>query len=101
MSVPKPRVFENHRSSVVHEKFVDLAFSELVQCGSAREVSMAEVWVVSPLGVVEGKKLRLILDLRCVNNHLATFRFKYNGLDCLVDMYEKGDWTVQFDLKSA
>ena len=46
-------------------------------------------------------KLRLILDLRYVNNHLANFRLKCDGLDCLVDMYEKGVWIVQFDLKSA
>ena len=101
MSEPRPRVFENHRCSVVHEKFVDDAIAGLVHCDFAREVSMAEVCVVSPLGVVEGRKLRLILDLRYVNNHLATFQFKCDGLDCLVDMYEKGDRIVQFDLKSA
>ena len=50
--------------------------AELGQCGSAREVSMAEVCVVSPLGVVEGRKFRLILDLRYVNSLLATFRFR-------------------------
>ena len=39
---------------MVHEKFVDdVIADQLVQCGSAREVSMAEVCVVSPLGVVE------------------------------------------------
>ena len=56
---------------------------------------------MSPLGVVEGRKLTLILDLRYVNNHLATFRFKCDGLDCLVDLYEKGYWIVQFGLESA
>ena len=50
MSEPRPGVFEN---SVVHEKFVDDVIGELVQCGSGREVSMAEVCVLSPLGVVE------------------------------------------------
>ena len=39
VSEPRPRVFENRRSLVVHEKFVDNAIAELVQCGSAREVS--------------------------------------------------------------
>ena len=66
--------------------------AELGQCGSAREVSVAEVCVVSPLGVVEGRKLRLILDLRYVNALLATFRFRVSrALDCQVDMYEKGN----------
>ena len=82
-------------------EFVDGAIAELVQCGSAKEAHESNVHVISPLGVVEGKKLRLILDLRYVNSHLATFPFKCDGLDCLVDMYKRHDWIVQFDLKSA
>ena len=53
MSDPRPWVFENHRRSVVHEKFVEDAIAELAHCGSASGGSMAEVCVVSPLGVVE------------------------------------------------
>ena len=79
---------------MVHEKFVDDVIAELGQCGSAKDVSMAEVCVVSPLGVVEGMKLRLIFGLRYVNSHLAIFRFKA-GLECLVDMYEKGNCAVR------
>ena len=82
------KVFENHRSSVVHEKFGDNAITELVQCGSAREESIPEVCVVSPLGLVEGRKLQLILDLCYVSSHLAKCRFKCDGPDCLVDIYE-------------
>ena len=57
-------------SDAVHEKFVDDLIAELVQCGSAREVGMAEVCVVpvSPLGVFEGRKLRLVLDLLSPND---------------------------------
>ena len=42
--------------------------------------------VISPLGVVEGRKLRLILDLRFVNKHLAKYRFRCDGLDCFTEM---------------
>ena len=82
-------------------EFVDGAIAELVQCGSAKEAHESNVLVISPLGVVEGKKLRLILHLCYVNSHLATFPFKCDCLDCLVSMYEHHDWIAQFDLNSA
>ena len=84
---PKRKRFSNHQSAFNHQEFVDSAIAELVQCGSAKEAHGNNVCVISPPGAVEGKKLRLILDLRYVNSHLATFPFKCDGLDCLVDMY--------------
>ena len=84
---------------MVHEKFVDDVIAELGQCGSAKDVSMAEVCVVSPLGVVEGMKLRLIFGLRYVNSHLAIFRFKVMVLTVWLICMRRG--IVQFDLKSA
>jgi len=98
---PRPAVMKNHRSAETHSSFVQSAIQELVSAGSARPVTSAEATIVSPLGVVEGKKLRLILDLRVLNKSLATFRFRCDGLDCLAEMYRKGDYVVQFDLKSA
>ena len=41
----------------------------------------AEVVMVNPLLVVEGKKLRLTLDLRVLNKSLAKFRFRCDGLE--------------------
>ena len=84
-----------------HESFVNKAVSDLVKCGSAEKVERQKAAVISPLGVVEGKKLRLILDLRYVNKCLARFRFRCDGLDCFAEMYRQGDWLVQFDLKSV
>lgn len=59
------------------------------------------MYVVKPLGVVEGRKLCLLLDLRYVNRHLAKFKFKCDGLDCVVCTYKQGDGIIQFDVKSA
>ena len=101
ISRPRPAVFSNHQSCATHESFVDKAVSDLVNCGSAEKVDRQKAAVISPLGVVEGKKLRLILDLRYVNKCLARFRFRCDGLDCFAEMYRQGDWLVQFDLKSA
>ena len=35
------------------------------------------------------------------SSHLATYWFKCDSLDCLVDMYQESDWLVQFNIKSA
>ena len=99
--LPPVATFPNHRSCHQHEEFVSTAVADLLACGAAIPAGDAEVHVVSPLGVVEGKKLRLILDLRFVNKHLAKYRFRCDGLDCFAEMYQQGDWLVQFDLKSA
>ena len=99
ISRPQPAVFSNHHSCAKHESFMNKAVCDLVKCGSAEKVERQKAAVISPLGVVEGKKLRLILDLRYVNKCLARFRFRCDGLDCF-PMYRQGDWLVQFDLKS-
>ena len=99
--LPPVATFPNHRSCHQHEEFVSTAVADVLACGAAIPAGDDEVHVVSPLGVVEGKKLRLILDLRFVNKHLAKYRFRCDGLDCFAEMYQQGNWLVQFDLKSA
>jgi len=60
--------------------------------------------VVSPLGVVPKgteSKFRLIINMSYVNEHLVKQKFKFEGLKDLVDMAEKGDHAVSFDLTSG
>ena len=101
-SLPEPKIFSNHRSARNHQSFVSDAIKDLVSRGCVRKVKRGEVRVCSPLGVVDnGKKLRLILDLRYVNRHLARFRFKLEDLKAVANVYNKGDYVVTFDLKSG
>lgn len=60
MSKPCMYSQSNHASAFSHEDIVDNAAADLVRCGLAREPSEASVHAVSPLGVVEGRKLRLV-----------------------------------------
>ena len=89
IQLPKPAVFENHTACNKHRSYVDKAIAELVVCGAAEKVENEAAHVISPLGVVEGRKLRLILDLRFVNKHLAKCRFRCDGLDCFTEMYKE------------
>jgi len=99
-SLPTPKIYRNHKSAFQHLEFVQESVLSLVERGCARE-SIDPV-VCSPLGVVDnGKKLRLILDLRYVNKHLASFKFKLEDLKTVLEVYKQGDFVVTFDLKSG
>ena len=83
-------------------EFVVSAIEELLAAGCI--VSSTECPAVcSPLSVVRNAKgkLRLVLDLRYVNQFLPKQKFKYEGLDLVVQMFEKEDYFFTFDLKSG
>ena len=100
--LPRPRRSENHKSTHEFPDFVGEAISDMRSRGCIKEVNRDQVSVCSPLGVVDnGKKLRLILDLRYLNKHLAKFKYKLEDLKVVADVYEKNDFLVTFDLKSG
>ena len=78
------------------------AISELLMAGCIVQSNECP-WVCSPLSVVENVngRLRLVLDLRYVNQFLPEQKFKYEGLNLVPQMFEKGDHFFTFDLKSG
>jgi len=82
---------------------VSKAILDLINCGSVEQVTEDSIVVCSPLGVVPKKnnKLRLILDLRYLNNHLCITKFKYEDLLIVSQVANKGDWFFTFDLKNG
>ena len=56
---------------------------------------------VNPLTVAEGKKLRLVVDLRHVNNYLVKPKFKHEDLRSLSQVLDEGHWFFTWDLKSG
>ena len=99
-SLPCVKVMKNHDSTSRHADFVSEAIEDLISRGCVRPALATEVTVCSPLGVVDnGKKLRLILDLRYVNNHLLPRKFKLEDLKSIARIYELGDYLITFDLK--
>ena len=60
--------------------------------------------VVSPLGVVPKRgtdQFRLAVNMRYVNKHLGEKAFKFKRLKDLVDLAERGDYAVSYDLMSG
>ena len=102
ITYPQPMIAKNHRSAVKHAKFVEESIGDLVHSRCARE-SMSCPIVCSPLLVVENAKgkLRLVIDLRYVNQFLIQCKFKYEGLDLISSLFRQGDFVFSFDLKSG
>ena len=59
--------------------------------------------ICSPLSVVENadKKLRLVLNLRYLNQSLQKVKFKYEDLRVALLMFTREDFLFKFDLKSG
>ena len=74
INLPKEKLFCNHRSAVNDEDFVTQEINKLLLSGALVEVQAAKLSVCSPLGVFRNSagKLRLIVDLRYVNEHLRS-----------------------------
>lgn len=101
--VSQPPIYHacNHRSALSHAEFVSAAVKDLMACGSAIRMNKEDLVMCSPLGVVEGRKLRLILDLRELNKHIDSPRFKYDDIKVACTLFSVGDHFFSFDLKSA
>lgn len=101
-SPPAPWASANHASAFEHAEFVDTAVASLVTTGAVMRVSKAP-FLVSPLGVVPKaeNKLRLILDLRYLNQFLELTKFKYESIKSVPDLCAPSDFLFTVDLKSG
>ena len=100
--VPCPPFYaKNNASSLRNRHFVQAAIAELLLTNCIAEVDVIP-YCSNPLTVAEsGKKLRLVLDLRHVNQYIQQYSFKYENLGTLSNIFEKGFWFGSFDLKSG
>lgn len=86
-----------------HHEFVNDSVYELVIKGAALPVDYPPR-VISPLSVATQRtKLRRILDLRYVNDHLEreSTRFQYENLHTAADVLQPDDHMFTVDLEAA
>jgi hypothetical protein len=104
-SPPKAKEMPNSKSAFEHHEFVTKAVAEMVEAGAASALPTGVIpTVVSPLGVVpkpHSDNLRLIVNMRYVNEHLVKRVFKFEGLTDIADMANKGDYSLSYDLTSG
>ena len=98
---PTPFTARNNKSSLDHRAFVDDALKKLILNGCV-EIVDTEPFCCNPLTVAGGgEKLRLVLDLRHVNEHVDLQSFRHEDLHTLSEMFEEGDFFFVFDLESG
>ena len=91
-----------NKSALKFKGFVEEAVEELLLTNRVVE-KLNPPYVVNPLSVsvqANGKK-RLTLDLRHVNKYLIKRKVKYKDWKVALAFFQKGCYTVSFDLKSV
>jgi len=95
----------NSISALEHHYFVTKTIVDMVEAVAASALPTGVIpTVVSPLGVVpkpHSDNLRLIVNMRYVNEHLVKRVFKLEGLSNIADMASKGDYSISYDLTSG
>ena len=100
--IPPSHSQSNHKSAELHHEFVDEAIQNLIQ--NRCILSKDQIpYICSPLSVVENSsgKLRLVLNLRYLNQFLYALRFKYEDLRVAALLFKKHEFLFKFDLKSG
>ena len=97
---PQPADFTNHVSVIQHAEFVMEKAAAMLQSGALmRWPTQAEPpTVISPLGVVEGSKLRIIFDGRYVNLWEKYESFKYEKLADVAEWMQPNFYLWSTDL---
>ena len=83
---PDPCHLMNNKSAIKYTSFVEEAITKLLKDKCTEEV-YSKPYCVNPLTVLEGKKLRFVLDLRHVNKYLVVPRFKYENLKSVSEIF--------------
>ena len=100
--LPPTHEQSNHRAAMQHCVFVNEAVNKLVANRCAIEVNK-KPYLCSLLLVVKNPsgKLRLVLNLKYLNQFLNKDSFKYEDLRIAALMFEQHDLLFKFDLKSG
>ena len=79
---------KNNPSSLQHRELVKEAIQKFLNQICIRQVEQA-LYCCHPLTVVVKKKLRLVLDLRHINEYVQNVKFRYENLKTLIKIFKK------------
>ncbi len=95
----------NLKSSLDNQDFVTKAVAEMMEAGAVSALPSGVLpTVISPLGGVpkpNSDNLRLVVNMKYVNEHLARRVFLFERLSDLSDMAERNDHCVAYALTSG
>ena len=102
---PKQFEFPNKTFNAKHSTFIDQEISRLLKSGCIKR-SISKPHVVSPMKCVPkkgspGEDLRLIVDLRYVNEHIICPTFSQEGIDTVCNNIVPGDYMITADFQKG
>ena len=103
-SEPDCFILPNRALSPRERYFVTSEIDSLLESGALRRCVPGEIpWCVSPINCAPKKngKLRLIVDLRRVNEHIVSQSFQYEGIDVVTQLVRPHDKLCSIDLKNG
>jgi hypothetical protein len=85
------------------QKIYDQKIQELILQGTIVESSFEQVKWINPAHLVPKPNgdMRLVVDMRLVNQFMREKRFKMEGVSTLKQLWEKNDYAISWDLKEA
>ncbi|KAK6023853.1 zinc knuckle, partial [Ostertagia ostertagi] len=92
---------DNATSAYQYADFVDSEISKLVHSKAIQEVEDHGNLRINPISVAVGKKLRLILDLSCLNKKLHKSKVKFEDVAKVLPLLPQGGYMASFDFKSG
>ena len=99
--IPESKHLRNNASSRAHPDFVRKSIDKLIFDGAVEECSEPPK-IVNPLTVVDRNgKLRLVLDLRYVNEYVVKRKVSFESINLVMNYIKKDGFGVSFDLKSG
>lgn len=99
----QPAPPDNPTLSAKESAFVDEEVSQLLRLGAIERTTPEQVRYLSPLKVTPKKnnKLRLVLNLWRLNEHVAAPKFRYESMKELQQIVQPGDYMFTIDLKNG
>ena len=91
---------KNNQSSLRNASFVEEDIAKLMDFGCIEELSVRP-FCCNPLTAAESEKLRLVLDLRHVNQYVSQNKFKYEDLRTFAQLFDEGDHFCTFGLRNG
>jgi hypothetical protein len=98
---PRPFHLQNRPTPKVQREFITQEIEKLLTQGTIKESQQATC--ISPIGVVPKKngKMRMIVDMRMVNQHIRAPKFSMEDIRKLQPLLLAGDWMTTIDLKDG
>jgi hypothetical protein len=95
--------YTEYRGSPKLQEIYDKKFQDLIKTGTVEKTTWRKLLWINPFHLVSKVNggMRLVIDMRKVNQFMKPIKFKMEGVTTLKQLWERNDYAISFDLKEA